>query len=80
MSTPVSRQPSTPLDVAMAATAALDQVEAELATLRAHIADLATADTPGDARGAARSARIVAALTAGVADQLRDLGARQSLV
>lgn len=63
----------------MIATAALDQAEAELARLRAHVSTVACADHPHDAWPAERSARIVAALTTDVADQLRDLAARQSV-
>lgn len=81
MKNPASRrQPATPLEVALEATALLNEAEAELVRLRSHIATLAAGDVPGDAFAASRSARIVSATAGQVADQLRDLAARQSLV
>lgn len=80
MKNPSRRQPATPLEVALSTTALLNEAEAEIVRLRTHIAYLAAGEIPGDAFGAARSARIVAGTTGQVADQLRDLAARQSLV
>lgn len=74
------RQPATPLEVALSTTALLNDAEAELARLRTHVAYLASGPVEGDAFGAARSARIVSATVGQVADQLRDLAARSSLV
>lgn len=60
-----------------AATAALDQAEAELRNLRAHLT-VVDAGEPAVTFCASRSASIVAGTVGRVADQLRDLAARQS--
>lgn len=74
------RHALTQTQVAAAATAALDQAEAELTRLRSHVASLAVSPAAGDVWAAGRSARIVAGIAGGVAEQLRDLAARQSVV
>lgn len=72
------RREPTATAVVAAATAALDQAEAELRNLRAHVARINPAD-PGHAFTAARSAAIIAGITGEVAQRLRDLDARQGL-
>lgn len=73
-----NREAPTAADVTATVSAALDQAEAELARLRAHLADVPAGEA-GVAYCAARSAAIVAGVTGQVADQLRDLAGRESL-
>lgn len=71
------RQAPTASQTVAGVTAALDQAEAELKNVRAHLASIDN-DSPAVAYCASRSASIVAATVGRVADQLRDLAARQS--
>lgn len=73
------RREATPLEVAMTSLAQLDDAAAELVNLRRHLSSAALDAEPGTAFAAARSAAIVAGVAGQVADELRALGARQSM-
>ena len=73
-----NREPATLTETVIAATAALDQAEAELANLRAHLSVLEMAGTPSATFCASRVAAILSTITGQVATQLRDQAARQS--
>lgn len=73
-----NREPATLPETVAAATAAVDQAEAELRNLRAHLSVLVMAGTPSATFCASRVAAIISTTTAQISTQLRDQAARQS--